>query len=129
MTAVLAVIADETKVLVSSILTAAAAAEKPKVRRAPTEAMVAAARAKMKRDGVKRSPRGVMDDFEACRAFLGPLEVTADRQAGASDKQLALIKRLIDKGHSAPNGFAAGLTMAAASHWIDSVFPKKAVVK
>jgi DNA topoisomerase III len=128
-TAVLTAIVEETKCLVTSILTAGATVDKPKAKRAPTDAMVTAARDKMKRDGIKRAPKGVMDDFDTCRSFLGPIKDRGDGPLMASEKQLGLIKNLIAKGHSAPERLADGLTMAAASKWIDSVFPPKVVTK
>ena len=108
-------------------MAAGATADKPKVTRALTEAMVAAARAKMKRDGMKSAPKGLMDDFEICRSFLGPLKDISDGPAMASDKQLGLIRSLVTKGHSPPEGAGSGLTMAAASKWINGVLSKRAV--
>lgn len=54
------------------------------IKRAPSEKMIDAARAKAKRDGTK-IPAAAFRDYDVCRAFLGPLP---DRQDGARTEGL-----------------------------------------
>lgn len=106
--------------IVESIVKVGAASARPSVKREPTPKMLEAARAKAKRDG-KRLPKGLTDDFDACRAYLGPLpEKTGDGPRLASDKQLGLIKSLVAKGQPAPAGFPAAVAMDVARNWIDT---------
>ena len=118
--AVIAEVVARTTALVRSIVDAKSATPQPAVKRLPTTKMLDAARAKAKRDG-QRLPKGLADDFEACRAYLGPLP---DRDAGAprlaSDKQVGLIRSLIGRGSIAPAGFPNAVAADVARAWIDS---------
>lgn len=50
-------------------------------RRTPTDRMIAAARSKARREGVD-VPAAALQDFDACRAFLGPMRPSAPARSG-----------------------------------------------
>ena len=60
-----------------------------KVKNKPSPKMIAAARAKAKRDGVKL-PRGATTDYEICYAFLGP----RPEGNGPSEAQVGFAKKI-----------------------------------
>jgi len=86
------------------------------VTRPPSPAMLDAAKAKAKREGIKL-PKDATTSFDACRAFLGPMRERAD---GPSEKQIAFAQKLAE---------AAGVTIADVvlgdsrklSGWIDGM--------
>ena len=104
-----------------SILSASAQTiEKPTIWRAPSPAMLKAAKDKAKRDGVKL-PKEAATSYEACRAFLGPMR---EPGSGPSEKQIAFAQRLAAQ---------AGVTIAddilgdakRLSAWIDAENEKR----
>lgn len=90
----------------------------------PTEPMKDAAIAKAKREGKDAPPAGVLETFDKCRAYLGPMPKKTDKgHASAtgprkpSDKQVAMINSLSKKnGVSIPDGVLKD--MKKASEWI-----------
>jgi DNA topoisomerase-3 len=123
---VLAEVVARTTALVAKIVAAGEATARPVVKRPPTAKMIDAARAKAKRDGLKRLPKGVLDDFETCRSFLGPLpEKSGDGPRLASDKQVSFIRSLIGKGHAPPSGFPDAVAAETARTWIDAALAAK----
>lgn len=90
----------------------------------PTEPMKKAAIAKAEREGKAAPPDGVLEDFDKCRAYLGPLPNKTDKatRGGASsrkpsDKQVALVKKLSKQsGVSIPDGVLQD--SKKASDWI-----------
>lgn len=98
------------------------------IKRAPTEKMIDAARAKAKRDGV-RLPSDVFRDYEACRAFLGPMPERDGKLQGGGNEgagprlpspaQLGLADKIAARrGLSVPQ--EARSNAAALSRWIDA---------
>lgn len=88
-------------------------------KRAPTSGMQRAAKAKAKRER-KPVPRGVLSDFEACRAYLGPYE-KKNGDGGPSkpsDKALSFAEKIASEGGiELPD--EAKATSQALSKWID----------
>lgn len=112
--AVISSIADRARSLVDMIQGAKASAPAIAVQRAPSPKMLEAARAKAKRDG-GRLPAGVAADFDACRAYLGPL---TEGPRVPSDAQLGLARRLAgETGAALPD--EALSDARALSAWID----------
>ncbi|MFG1298015.1 DNA topoisomerase [Xanthobacter sp. V13C-7B] len=86
----------------------------PAFKRPPSAALLAAAKAKAKRDG-KRLPKGASEDAQICRDYLGPRRDPAD---GPSEKQLAYARKLAaETGAELPAD--AERDAAALSKWID----------
>ncbi len=85
--------------------------------RPPSPAMIKAARAKAKRDGV-RLPNDAATSFDACRAFLGPMR--AETASVPSEKQVAFAKKLASQGRlDLPDDVLADSRRLSA--WIDQV--------
>lgn len=96
---------------------------------APTEPMKKAALAKAQREGLKAPPDGVLDDFDKCRAYLGPLPpkgASSGKSApgGAApsgdqptEAQVGLVKKLSkENGVKIPDGVLS--SKRKASDWI-----------
>lgn len=66
------------------------------VSRPPSLAMINAAKAKAKRDGVKL-PKDAVISFDACRAFLGPMREAGKRP---SEKQIEFARKLAEANGS-----------------------------
>ena len=113
---VVAAVAARTTILVAGILRAAATMPKVAYQGRPSAKMLVAARAKQKREGLKRLPNGVADDFDRCRAFLGPLPERAEAVGAsvASDRQMAVIKAFVTKGAAPPDGYPGSVSMDMA---------------
>lgn len=87
----------------------------------PTEGMKAAAKAKAQRDGGSAPPDGVLDDFDKCRSYLGPLpkKGTGGSAGRPSVKQTDFANNIAQKkGVKVPPG--AMETRRALSAWIDA---------
>lgn len=84
------------------------------VSRPPSVAMINAAKAKAKRDGVKL-PKEATESFDACRAFLGPMR---DASEGPSEKQIAFARKLAgEAGSEIPDDVLGDSRKLTA--WID----------
>ena len=113
---VIAEVVARTGDMVRSILAAAGATALPAVKRPPTPKMLDAARAKAKWEG-GRLPKGLADDFDACRAYLGPMR---EGPQLASEKQAAWIKSLVGRGATPPEGYPDAVTASAARVFLDA---------
>ena len=104
-----------------SILSASAqTVEKPTIWRAPSSAMLKAAKDKAKRDGVKL-PKEATTSFEVCRAFLGPMR---EAGIGPSEKQVEFAKKLA-AGAGVTIGDDVLTDVKKLSAWIDAEVQKK----
>ena len=88
----------------------------PELSRLPTPGMLAAARAKAKREGI-RLGSDVVKSFNACRAYLGPMQ---DKHRGPSEKQLAYAQRLATASKMPLPDEVRG-EIGKLSEWIDGV--------
>ena len=114
--ATVSAIAQQADKAIAALRAAAASAEKIDVggSRAPTPGMLKAARAKAKREG-KRLPTDVAKSFDACRAYLGPINESG---YPPSAKQLAFAKSIAQQtGEELPDAVLASSKFL--SEWID----------
>ena len=105
-----------TTVLVQKLGMSSGSGPAPEIARVPTPAMLAAARAKAKRDGV-RLAADVPKSFQACRDYLGPM---GDKHEGPSEKQLAYAEKLA-AAENTPLPNEVRHEVAKLSGWIDRV--------
>ena len=123
---VVADVVATTQAFVDALVAAPCVETAPAIKREPTLGMLKTAKAKAEREGLKKLPKGVRDDFDVCRTYLGPLP---DKPAGvrpASDKQKGMMRCLVADGHAPPPGYPDKIDVASASAWISLIVKKTA---
>lgn len=88
------------------------------VKRTPSPAMVEAAKTKAKREG-KRLAKSMAEDYEALRAFLGPIPKRTGPAGSPSEAQLSLARGIAERSNLAiPTAILENTR--ALSQWIDA---------
>ncbi|RZS76878.1 DNA topoisomerase-3 [Phyllobacterium myrsinacearum] len=101
--------------LVQKLSASASSGAAPEIDRLPTPGMLAAVRAKAKREGIRLTAE-MLKSFNACRAYLGPMR---DSNGTPSEKQLAYAQRLAVAENLALPDAVRG-EVRKLSGWIDT---------